>query len=70
MQVILGFVAAGLGIALLSASVRQFQRPGVVYRTLQPPTPKVDLALAWRRDDPSMALQAFITVVRECLPQG
>ena len=67
MQVMLGFVAAGLGITLLSASVQQFQRPGVVYRTLQPSTPKVALALAWRRDDPSAVLQAFIEVVRECL---
>jgi len=65
MQVILGFVAAGLGITLLSASVQQFQRPGVIYRTLQPSTPKVTLALAWRRDDPSAVLQAFIEVVRE-----
>lgn len=65
MQVILGFVAAGLGITLLSASVQQFQRPGVVYRTLRPSTPKVNLALAWRRDDPSAVLQAFIEVVRE-----
>lgn len=58
--------SAGLGITLLSASVQQFQRPGVVYRTLQPSTPKVALALAWRRDDPSAVLQAFIEVVREC----
>jgi DNA-binding transcriptional LysR family regulator len=65
MQVMLGFVAAGLGITLLSASVQQFQRPGVIYRTLQPSTPKVALALAWRRDDPSAVLQAFIEVVRE-----
>lgn len=70
MQVMLGFVAAGLGITLLSASVQQFQRPGVVYRTLQPSTPKVTLALAWRRDDPSAVLQAFIEVVRECTRGG
>lgn len=70
MQVMLGFVAAGLGITLLSASAQQFQRPGVVYRTLQPSTPKVTLALAWRRDDPSAVLQAFIEVVRECIRQG
>jgi len=69
-QVMLGFVAAGLGITLLSASVQQFQRPGVVYRTLQPSTPKVTLALACRRDDPSAVLQAFIEVVRECIRQG
>lgn len=41
MQVMLGFVAAGLGIALISASVKQFPRPGVVYRELQPSTPEV-----------------------------
>jgi DNA-binding transcriptional LysR family regulator len=70
MQVMLGFVAAGLGIALLSASVQQFQRPGVVYRTLQPSTPKVALALAWRHDDPSAVLQAFIEVVRESTPRS
>ncbi|MDV2996894.1 MAG: Hca operon transcriptional activator HcaR [Chroococcidiopsis sp. SAG 2025] len=67
MQVILGFVAAGLGVTLLSASVVQFQRPGVVYRMLQPFTPKVSLALAWRRDVTSAVLQAFIEVVRECV---
>lgn len=35
MQVILGLVAAGLGIALLSASVQHFRRPGVVYRDIR-----------------------------------
>ena len=66
MQVMLGFVAAGLGMSLLSASVEHFQRPGVVYRRLKPSIPKVDLAIAWRRDDPSAVLQAFIAIVREC----
>jgi DNA-binding transcriptional LysR family regulator len=65
MQVMLGFVAAGLGIALLSASVKQFQRPGVVYRELQPSTPEVALAMIWRRDNLSPVLQAFLSVVRE-----
>jgi DNA-binding transcriptional LysR family regulator len=70
MQVMLGFVAAGLGIALLSASVKHFQRPGVVYRELQPSTPEVALAMIWRRDDPSAVLQAFLRVVRECARRG
>jgi DNA-binding transcriptional LysR family regulator len=65
MQVMLGFVAAGLGIALLSASVKQFQRPGVVYRELQPSTPEVALAMIWRRDNLSPVLLAFLSVVRE-----
>jgi len=70
MQVMLGFVAAELGIALLSASVQHFQRPGVVYRSLQPSTPKVALAVAWRRNDPSAVLQAFIEVIRQCAQGG
>lgn len=69
MQVILGFVAAELGITLLSNSAQYFQRPGVVYRTLQPST-KVALALAWRHEQQSAVLQAFTLVVRECLRGG
>ena len=65
MQVILGFVAAGLGVALLSASVQHFQRPGVVYRTLLPGTPKVVLALAWQHNNIAPVLQAFVQVVKE-----
>lgn len=65
MQVMLGFVAADLGIAILSASVRQFQRPGVVYRQLQPASPEVALAIIWRKDERSPALQAFLEVVKE-----
>lgn len=64
MQVMLGLVAAGLGIALLSNSVKQFQQP-VVYWELQPSTPEVALAVIWQRDDPSPVLQAFLGVVRE-----
>ena len=65
MQIMLGFIAAGLGIALLPASFKHFQRPGVIYRRLQPSTPEIELAIAWRRDDPSPVLQAFLEVVRE-----
>lgn len=66
MQIMLGFIAAGLGIALLPASVKHFQRPGVVYRSLQPSSPNVELAMAWRRDDSSPVLQTFLEVVRHC----
>jgi len=70
MQIMLGFIAAGLGIALLPASIKHFQRLGVVYRSLQQCTLKVELAMAWRRDDPSLVLQAFLKIVREFANQG
>ncbi|MDF5724087.1 MAG: LysR family transcriptional regulator [Rhizonema sp. PD37] len=65
MQVMLGFVAAGLGVAILSASVKHFQRPGVVYRELHPSSPEVALAIVWQRDNLSPVLHAFLAVVRE-----
>lgn len=64
MQVILGFVAAGMGIALLSASAQQFTRPRVVYRQLHL-APQVDLSLAFRHDNASAVLRAFIAIIRE-----
>jgi DNA-binding transcriptional LysR family regulator len=65
MHLIIGLVAAGLGFALLPASVRNLQRPDVVYRTLQPQPPKVVVAAAWRADEPSPILHAFLGIMRE-----
>lgn len=65
MQVLLGLVAAGLGIAILSGAARQFQRLGVVYRELQPASSEVALAITWREANQSPILQAFLIIVRE-----
>ncbi|MCU0532388.1 MAG: LysR family transcriptional regulator [Hydrococcus sp. Prado102] len=68
-QSILGFVAAELGVALLPASVRHLHRVGVVYRALQPSTAEIELALAWRQENPSSMLPAFIEIVRKLAEQ-
>lgn len=68
-QSILGFVAAEFGVALLPASIKHLQRTGVVYRTLQPPTAELELAIAWRRGDIFPVLLAFLEVVRELVPR-
>ncbi len=65
MHLIVSLVAAGLGFALLPASVRNLQRPDVVYRPLKPQPPKVEVAAAWRLDEPSPVLRAFLGVMRE-----
>ena len=65
MHLIVSLVAAGLGFALLPASVRNLQRPDVVYRPLEPQPPKVVVAAAWRLDEPSPVLRAFLGVMRE-----
>ncbi len=52
MQTIVNLVSAGLGLAWVPASVRQFQRPGVVYRevagTRQGRVPACETSLVWR----------------------
>lgn len=65
MQTIVGLVSAGMGIALVPQSVSNLQRPGVDYRQLQDQTPLVETGLAWRRDNVSPVLQAFLELLRK-----
>lgn len=62
---VLSFVAAGVGISLVPASLQAVRRPGVVYRPLSPSGPRLDLVIAWRRDNQSPVLAEFLRVVRE-----
>lgn len=69
MPTIVSLVATGLGVALVPGSVAKLQGLGLVYRALaDEPTPQVETAIAWRRDDSSPVLQAFVRVVREVAP--
>ncbi|MHC1788009.1 LysR substrate-binding domain-containing protein [Solidesulfovibrio sp.] len=60
----LGLVAAGVGLALLPASVRVWQRAGVVYRDLEAGLPLVELAAATPAGRASPAAQRLL---EECL---
>ena len=61
----LGLIAAGLGIALIPASMQRMAMDGVAYRrvtgSLQP---RAVLSLASRRNDPSAIVQQFLKVAR------
>jgi len=63
MQTIIGLVSAGMGIALVPQSVSNLKRPGVVYRDLIETTPQIETGVAWRKDNHSPVLQAFITLL-------
>ncbi|MGL4307033.1 MAG: LysR substrate-binding domain-containing protein [Mycobacteriaceae bacterium] len=67
MQTIVGLVAAGLGIAIVPASLQNFHRSGVIYRPLQEQIPKTGLYLAWRQHDISPVLSAFLSLARSKL---
>jgi DNA-binding transcriptional LysR family regulator len=67
MQTIIGLVAAGLGIALVPASLQNFHRSGVIYRSLQEQIPNTELYLAWRQHDASPVPKAFINLARKTM---
>jgi DNA-binding transcriptional LysR family regulator len=64
MQVMLGFVAAGMGISLLPSHVKKFQRAGVIYRQLIPEAPIAGLGIAWNPGNITPVLLAFLEIVR------
>lgn len=65
MQTIIGLVSAGMGFALVPQSVSNLQRPGVEYHPLSDQTPLVETGLAWRRDNSSPVLHAFLETLRK-----
>ncbi|MGL4619808.1 MAG: LysR family transcriptional regulator [Chroococcidiopsis sp.] len=65
MQTIIGLVAAGLGIAIVPASLQNFHRSGVIYRPLQNEIPNTGLYLTWRQHDSSPAIRAFLSLARK-----
>jgi DNA-binding transcriptional LysR family regulator len=67
MQTIVSLVAAGLGIAVVPASLRHLGRTGVVYRVPAGRPVQVEVGLAWRDDDPSPALRRFVAHWAECV---
>lgn len=65
MQTIVSLVAAGIGVALVPVMLQNLSRKGLLYKPLAGVTPKLELAVAWRREDKSPLLKAFLDVVRE-----
>jgi DNA-binding transcriptional LysR family regulator len=64
MQTIVNLVSAGIGVAWVPDSVRQFQRPGVVYRALKGSqgraVPGCETSLVWSAGAASPALLRFM----------
>ena len=63
---ILELVASGFGVSLLPDLFQRYPSD-VVFRPLPPKTPKLQLSLAWRRDNESPLLKAFLEILRRLL---
>ena len=66
-QAIPSLVAAGLGVALVPASLAGALKRGVEYRPLAGATPRADVYALSRRDDPSATVRGFLEKAREIL---
>ena len=64
MQTIVSLVAAGMGVALVPASLHHMRRTGVVYRPLTEKSPAVEIGLAYRARDDSPLTRAFVAEAR------
>ena len=64
MQTIVSLVAAGMGVALVPASLHRLRRTGVVYRPLAEKSPAVEIGLVMRARDDSPLTRAFVTEAR------
>lgn len=65
-HILLGLIAEGQGVALISSSLRQVKRQGVVFRALKASSNALSMgiAVAYAADNRSAVLQAFLKLVR------
>jgi len=59
-ETLIGLVRSGAGVALVSASVQMRGGTGVEFKKILDPLPMAEIAVAWRRNDSSPLLQAFL----------
>ncbi len=57
-------VAAGLGVALLPDQVKNLPHENVVFRPLTP-TVMTESYIAWKGENTSVALRAYVEIVKE-----
>jgi DNA-binding transcriptional LysR family regulator len=67
LQMIVAMIAASAGVGLVPNTARKFKQHRVAYRPLRPPVADLEIAMAWRQDDSSSILAAFLTEARQAL---
>jgi DNA-binding transcriptional LysR family regulator len=65
MQTIVGLVAGNTGVALVPASLRNFRRAGVAYRSVADLSPTVELGMVWRKGRREPIIDSFVRTAVE-----
>lgn len=67
MQTIISLVSAGMGVALVPASLRHLARTGVRYIDLDGTAPLLETGVAWRAADTTPTIQRFVDIARDMI---
>jgi DNA-binding transcriptional LysR family regulator len=67
MQTIISLVSAGMGIALVPASLRNLARTGVSYVDLDGTAPVLETGIVWRSGDTTPTIARFLEIARELI---
>ncbi len=70
MQTIISLVSAGMGVALVPASLRNLARTGVSYMDLEGAAPMLETGIAWRTADAAPTIGQFVSIAREMVTSG
>ena len=65
MQTIISLVSAGMGIALVPASLRNLARTGVSYLNLGSTAPLLETGITWRSGDTTPTIERFVSIACE-----
>jgi DNA-binding transcriptional LysR family regulator len=67
LDIAVAFVAAGMGVSILPASISAFAHEGVRYLGIADSGESAEIAMAWKDKDASPATRSFIASVRQTL---
>lgn len=65
MTSLVGLVAAGAGLGLVTEGIATAIRPGVTFRPVDPAPPELPMAASWLGPAPSAAAERFLDIVAE-----
>ncbi len=64
-QTVCALVESGLGVSLAPASIRRIRLKEVVYRRIEPNTPRTRVAVGWRKNDQNPLVASLLAAVSQ-----
>jgi len=63
LQTAIALVAGRVGVAIAPASLQNLQRTDVVYRSIFPTAPEIEIAMVWQENNLSPVLKKFLEII-------